>query len=184
MQRSVPLQTRYMHKPFPSPQMFSSERSEGPNPRIWRHPWCTCFGNSGLSLHSHLPIRTHNRGHTSAPCHAGGVCSTARGPWMSVNELSLSLALGEQRIKGWNSFRHSEKNAFLLSFFICFMISTVALILICLHTNCRFSTLMDPEPHLATAKWLCMTHLGQRLAFSSVCKPGRPSPQGLHPGRG
>lgn len=123
--------------------------------------------------------QNHLPGHTSALCDTGGFCFTACGPRVSANKLSLRLAPGGQRIKAWHSLRNSEKKkAFLLSFFICFPINIMAVVLICFHTNCRFSTVMDQGPHWAIANWLCMTH-GARDWGSPLCtSPAAPPLRG------
>ena len=106
MQPSVSLQTNSSLKP--SPQMLYSERSEGPTPldqaTSVRH-----LPQEFGSEHPQLPLhQNHLLGHTSAPCDTGGFCSTARGPRVSSNKLSLPPAPGGQSIKAWHSLRHSE----------------------------------------------------------------------------
>ena len=146
MQPRVSLQTNFSLKPFPSPQMLSSEKSEGPTPL----DQATSVRHLPQEFGSEYPQpplhQNHLPGHTSAPCDTGGFCFTTRGPWVSANKLSLPLALGAQRIKPWHSLRNSEKKAFFLSFFTCFPINIMAVVLICFHTNCLFSTLMDQGP--------------------------------------
>lgn len=108
MQPRVSLQTNSSLKPSPSAQMLYSERSEGPTPldqaTSVRH-----LPQEFGSEYPQLPLhQNHLPGHTSAPHDTGGFCSTARGPRVSANKLSLPLTPGGQRIKVWHSLRCSE----------------------------------------------------------------------------
>lgn len=130
--------TRHVPTPCPALQMSPPRRSEGPKPP------------------DHVTAQTPESGTRSGspwepgplvPVQTAAFGSPQRRPQMFANEVSPSPPRGARIRKGWN-LRRSE-NASLSSVSLRSVINAFAVVLIYFHTNCHYSTLMDPRTVLS-----------------------------------